>query len=72
MHGFFPSLIVTCGLDRTPNATVISKVYYVDATHVTMCINFSTRPIKTFGKPVRRDVYLEYRVTEMLDVGPPL
>jgi hypothetical protein len=40
MQGVFPSIIATCDLDGTPNTTVISKVYYVDPTHVALSHQF--------------------------------
>jgi len=55
MHGLFPSLIVTCGLDGTPNATVISQVYYVDETHVAMSHQFFNKTYKN----VRENPYVE-------------
>jgi len=40
MQGVIPSVIVTCALDGTPNATVISQIYYVDDTHVALSHQF--------------------------------
>ncbi len=39
-RGFCPSIIVTWALDGTPNATIISQVYYVDDTHVALSHQF--------------------------------
>jgi hypothetical protein len=41
-----PALMVTCAADGTPNATVISQVYYVDETHVALSFQFFNKTIK--------------------------
>jgi hypothetical protein len=41
-----PSLMVTCSSDGTPNATVISQVYYVDETHVALSFQFFSKTIR--------------------------
>src|SRR5262245_40367751 len=41
-----PALVVTCSADGTPNATIISKVYYVDETHVALSFQFFNKTIK--------------------------
>lgn len=49
MEGVVPSHVVTCSLDGTPNATVISQVYYVDSDHVALSFQFfnkTTRNIR--------------------------
>ena len=46
MQGMVPSTIVTCALDGTPNATVISQVYYVDELHVALSFQFFNKTIK--------------------------
>ena len=40
MQGVIPSHVVTCSADGTPNASVISQVYYVDADHVALSHQF--------------------------------
>ena len=40
MQGVLPSVVITCSLDGTPNATVISQVFYVDQTHVALSHQF--------------------------------
>jgi hypothetical protein len=41
-----PCLMVTCSADGTPNATVISQVYYVDATSVALSFQFFSKTIR--------------------------
>ena len=41
-----PRLMVTCSADGTPNATVISQVYYVDETRVALSFQFFSKTIK--------------------------
>ena len=41
-----PALMVTCAADGTPNATVISQVYYVDETHVALSFQFFNKTIR--------------------------
>jgi uncharacterized protein len=41
-----PALMVTCSADGTPNATVISKVYSVDDTHVALSFQFFNKTIR--------------------------
>jgi len=40
MQGVLASHVVTCSSDGTPNASVISQVYYVDADHVALSHQF--------------------------------
>ncbi len=55
MQGLFPSLIATCALDGTPNATIISQVYFVDQTHVALSHQFFNKTYKN----VRENPYVE-------------
>jgi hypothetical protein len=41
-----PALMVTCSADGTPNATVISQVYYVDETRVALSFQFFSKTIR--------------------------
>ena len=41
-----PALMVTCSADGTPNATIISQVYYVDETRVALSFQFFSKTIK--------------------------
>jgi hypothetical protein len=40
MQGVIPSHVVTCSADGTPNASVISQVYYVDEEYVALSHQF--------------------------------
>lgn len=46
MQGVFPSHVVTCALDGTPNAAVISQVYYVDSDHIALSYQFFNKTTK--------------------------
>jgi hypothetical protein len=41
-----PALMVTCSADGIPNATIISQVYYVDATHAALSFQFFSKTIR--------------------------
>jgi hypothetical protein len=41
-----PALMVTCSADGTPNATIISKVYFVDDAHVALSFQFFNKTIR--------------------------
>ena len=55
MQGLFPSLLATCSLDGTPNATVISQTYFVDQTHVALSHQFFNKTHRN----VRENPYVE-------------
>lgn len=38
--GYLPSMLATCSADGMPNATWITQIYYVDATHVAVADQF--------------------------------
>jgi predicted pyridoxine 5'-phosphate oxidase superfamily flavin-nucleotide-binding protein len=46
MQGVIPSHVVTCSADGTPNASVISQVYYVDQTHIALSFQFFNKTIR--------------------------
>lgn len=41
-----PSVMVTCSADGKPNTTIISQVYYVDATHAALSFQFFSKTIR--------------------------
>jgi len=53
MQGVIPSHLVTCALDGTPNATVVSQVYYVDSNHVALSYQFFSKTIKNIRENPR-------------------
>lgn len=61
MQGQFPSLIVTCALDGTPNATVISQVYFVDETRVALSHQFFNKT----SRNVRENPYVEVIISSV-------
>ncbi len=46
MQNGIPAIIGTCSIDGTPNATIISQVYYVDNTHVALSFQFFSKTIR--------------------------
>lgn len=46
MQGVFPSCMVTCSLDGTPNSTMVSQVWYVDPEHVAVSFQFFNKTIR--------------------------
>jgi hypothetical protein len=53
MQGVLPAHVVTCALDGTPNATVVSQVYYVDSDHVALSYQFFSKTIKNIRENPR-------------------
>jgi hypothetical protein len=58
MQGVIPSHVVTCAKDGTPNASVISQVYYVDADHVALSHQFFNKTKKNLAEHPRAAVWL--------------
>ena len=58
MQGVIPSHVVTCSLDGTPNASVISQVYYVDPDHVALSYQFFNKTIKNIRENPHAVVYV--------------
>ena len=60
-----PAMIATCSGDGTPNATIISSVYYVDETHVALSFQFFNKTIRN----VRENPRAWAGVTDFLGQG---
>lgn len=46
MQNGVPVILATCSKDGTPNATIISQVYYVDATTVAVSFQFFNKTVR--------------------------
>jgi hypothetical protein len=58
LQGVIPSHVVTCAADGTPNASVISQVYYVDGDHVALSHQFFNKTRRNIAENPRAAVYL--------------
>ena len=58
MQGVIPSHVVTCSADGTPNASVISQVYYVDADHVALSHQFFNKTKRNIEENPKAAVWL--------------
>ena len=58
MQGVIPSHVVTCSADGTPNASVISQVYYVDADHVALSHQFFNKTKRNIEENPQATVWL--------------
>ena len=58
MDNGVPATIVTCSADGWPNATIISQVYYVDATRVALSFQFFNKTIRNIRENPRASVCL--------------
>ena len=58
MQGVIPSHVVTCSRDGTPNASVISQVYYVDPDHVALSHQFFTKTKRNLQENSKAAVWL--------------
>ena len=59
MDNGVPAVMVTCSAAGVPNATVISQVYYVDATHVALSFQFFSKTIQNVRENPRAFVCLQ-------------
>jgi hypothetical protein len=60
LENSFSGLITTCALDGTPNATVISQVWYVDPKHVALSFQFFNKTIRN----VRENPFVQVAVID--------
>ena len=58
MDNGVPAVIVTCSADGWPNTTIISQVYYVDATRVALSFQFFNKTIRNVRENPRASVCL--------------
>ena len=58
MDNGVPSVMVTCSAAGVPNATVISRVHYVDETHVALSFQFFSKTIQNVRENPRAFVCL--------------
>jgi len=58
MQGVIPSHVITCAADGTPNASVISQVYWVDAEHVALSHQFFNKTTRNVRENPRALVSL--------------
>jgi hypothetical protein len=65
MQGAIPAHVATCSIDGVPNATTISQVYYVDATHVALSNQFFNKTVRN----VRENPYIAVTVWSPANFG---
>ena len=58
MQGVFPSHVITCARDGTPNATAISQVYWVDPGRVALSHQFFNKTVQNVRENPRALVWL--------------
>jgi hypothetical protein len=46
MESGIPAVVATCSADGIPNTTYISRVYYVDETHIALSFQFFNKTIR--------------------------
>lgn len=46
LQGVIPTIVATSSLERVPNITYISQVYYVDESHVALSYQFFNKTIR--------------------------
>jgi adenylate cyclase len=55
-EGLVPSIIATAAADGTPNATHLSKVHFVDDTHVALSNQFFSKTMRNLAENPRASV----------------
>ncbi len=58
MQGVYPSTVVTCAADGTPNASSISQVFWVDETHVALSHQFFNKTKRNAAENPKVSVFL--------------
>jgi hypothetical protein len=54
-----PAVMITCSAAGVPNTTVISQVYYVDASHVALSFQFFNKTIQNVRENPRAQVTVQ-------------
>jgi hypothetical protein len=63
LQGVIPTIVATSSLERVPNITYISQVYYVDESHVALSYQFFNKTIRN----IRENPILAAIVTSPID-----
>lgn len=58
MQGVFPSTVVTCAADGTPNTSSISQVFWVDESHVALSHQFFNKTKRNVAENPKVCVYV--------------
>jgi hypothetical protein len=58
MDNGIPIALATCSADGTPNASIVSRVYYVDAEHVALSFQFFNKTIRNVRENPRAEVHI--------------
>jgi flavin reductase (DIM6/NTAB) family NADH-FMN oxidoreductase RutF len=63
LQGVVPSVIATCAADGTPNATLITQVFYVDNRHVTLSFQYMNKTCRNLQENSEATVVFTYPST---------